>query len=343
MDVLYIPQLDEVDASGEGGANARYRLLKRTPEKNTVILTDRAVTRIELATSDPVKIIVPPMVTGQVRDFFVRIVITAEEVPEITFAAPAGETISFEDSDEDVLTCEIGSNVFAFTETDSGIFMVNRKQIDIDVEVEFDPCGGTLSKKTGTYKLGAQYSSLPTPVLAGMVFQGWFTEATGGVQVKATDRCKTGVSKLYAQWAEYVDPFQDAINPAKNLTFHSSGDAEWYVDTEMFHSEGGSARSGGIGDDQNTSLTTLVSGPGTISFWWKASSEAGYDKLQLYVDGNCVVDDFSGDCDWQECSYWIEGDGTHSIEWRFSKDGSVSEGQDCGWVDDVAWTPEGGE
>ena len=146
MEVLYIPQLDEVDASGEGGANARYRLLKRTPEKNTVLLTDRAVTRVELATNDPVKLVVPPEVKGQVRDFFVRIVITAEEVPEITFASPAGETISFEDADEDVLTCEIGSNVFAFTETDSGIFMVNRKQIDIDVEVEFDPCGGLLDK-----------------------------------------------------------------------------------------------------------------------------------------------------------------------------------------------------
>ena len=53
MEVLYIPQLDEVDASGEGGANARYRLLKRTPEKNTVLLTDRAVTRVELATNAP--------------------------------------------------------------------------------------------------------------------------------------------------------------------------------------------------------------------------------------------------------------------------------------------------
>jgi hypothetical protein len=343
MDVLFIPQLDEVDASGEGGANARYRLLKRTPEKNTVFLTDRAVTRIELATGDPVKLVVPPEVKGQVRDFFVRIVITADEVPEITFAAPAGETISIEDADEDALKCEVGSNVFAFTETDSGIFMVNRKQIDIDVEIEFDPCGGELKKTKETYKLGAQYSSLPVPVLTGMVFQGWFTAPDGGVQVKASDRCKTGVTKLYAQWAVYVDPFQDAINPAKNLTFHTSGDAEWFVDMETFHSEGGSARSGGISHEQNDSLTTLVSGPGTISFFWKVSSETSYDKLQLYVDGECVVDDFSGDRGWEECSYWVGGAGTHSIEWRYSKDGSVSDGQDCGWVDDVVWTPEGGE
>ncbi len=343
MEVLYIPQLDEVDASGEGGANARYRLLKRTPEKNTVLLTDRAVTRVELATNDPVKLVVPPEVKGQVRDFFVRIVITAEEVPEITFAAPAGETISFEDADEDVLTCEIGSNVFAFTETDSGIFMVNRKQIDIDVEVEFDPCGGLLDKTKESFKLGATYSALPTPVLAGMMFQGWYTAADGGIKVSASDRCKTTVTKLYAQWAVYVDPFVEAICPAGNLTFHTSGDADWFIDHDDFVTGPASARSGVIGDNGNTSLTTTALGRGTLSFKWKTSSESGYDKLQLYVDGACVIEDFSGDRDWETVTHRIESVGTHSIEWRYSKDGSVSEGQDCGWVDEVVWTPEGGD
>ena len=342
MDVLYIPQLDDVDASGEGGANARYRLLKRVPEKNTVLLTDRAVTRVELATGDPVKLVVPSEVKGQVRDFFVRIVITADEVPEITFAAPEGETISFEDADEEVLKCEIGSNVFAFTETDSGIFMVNRKQIDIDVEVEFDANGGTLDKTKLSFKLGSTYSSLPTPIMGGMTFDGWFTEAEGGVRVKASDRCKTTVTKLYAHWSVYVDPFIAAISPGSGLTFHTSGDAEWFVDDSEFCSEPASARSGGIGDDQSTSLTTNVLGKGTLSFMWKTSSESGYDRLQLYVDGGCVIDDFSGDRDWESVSHAITTDGTHTVEWRYVKDGSVSEGRDCGWVDDVVWTPEGG-
>ena len=342
MDVLYIPQLDDVDASGEGGANARYRLLKRVPEKNTVLLTDRAVTRVELATGDPVKLVVPSEVKGQVRDFFVRIVITAEEVPEITFAAPAGETISFEDADEEVLKCEIGSNVFAFTETDTGIFMVNRKQIDIDLEVEFDANGGTLDKTKLEFKLGSTYSSLPKPVMAGMTFVGWFTAADGGVQVKASDRCKTTVTKLYAHWEVYVDPFIPAICPGGGLTFHTSGDAEWFVDDTEFASGESSARSGAIGDEQSTSLTTNVIGNGTLSFKWKTSSEANYDKLQIVVDGS-ERDEFSGESDWYGYTLAIEGEGTHTIEWRFVKDGSVSEGQDCAWIDDVVWTPEGGE
>ena len=207
MDVLYIPQLDEGDA-GESPTAGRYRLLKRVPEDGCVALTDRAVTRIEVAATDPLKLTVPPLVKGAMRDFFVRLVITADEIPEVTFAAPTGETISFEDVDEDVFQCEIGVNVFAFTETDQGIFIVNRKRIDIDHEVEFDPCGGDLDKTKYTFKLGATYGTLPRPTMAGMAFQGWFTEAEGGVKVGASDRCKTGVTKLYAQWEVYVDPLQ---------------------------------------------------------------------------------------------------------------------------------------
>ena len=129
--------------------------------------------------------------------------------------SPTGETISFEDVDDDVFKCETGVNVFAFTELDNGIFIVNRKMVDIDQEVEFDPCGGVLDGTTLSFKLGAQYSALPKPTLAGYSFLGWFTEAEGGVKVEATDRCKTGVTKLYAHWAENIDPFGDAICAAR--------------------------------------------------------------------------------------------------------------------------------
>lgn len=341
MEVVLLPQLNNLGASAFG-APVRYHLAAKEVVDGAVKLDDRAINRIDLTTAAPVRLVFPPQEPGYARDFFVRIVITAEEVPEITFAAPAGETISFEDADEDVLTCEIGSNVFAFTETDSGIFMVNRKQIDIDVEVEFDPSGGLLDKTKESFKLGATYSALPTPVLAGMMFQGWYTAADGGVKVSASDRCKTTVTKLYAQWAVYVDPFVAAICPAGNLTFHTSGDAEWIVDDSEYVTAPASARSGGIGDDQSTSLTATVAGRGTLSFKWKTSSESGFDKLQLYVDGSCVVEDFSGDREWESVTHRVESVGTHNIEWRYSKDGSVSEGQDCGWVDDVVWTPEGG-
>ena len=337
MDVLYIPQLDEGDA-GESLTAGRYRLLKRVPEEGCVALTDRAVTRIEVAATDPLKLTVPPLVKGAMRDFFVRLVITADDIPEVTFAAPTGETISFEDVDEDVFQCEIGVNVFAFTETDQGIFIVNRKRIDIDHEVEFDPCGGDLDKTKYTFKLGATYGTLPRPTMAGMAFQGWFTEAEGGVKVEASDRCKTSVTKLYAQWEVYVDPFVDAICPAKNLTFFSEDVIPWFVDTGTYASSPGSARSGRISDSGRTSLTTTVQGKGTLSFKWRTSSESNYDKLHFIVDGTEVTN-ISGERSWATYTRTFSTDGSHTVEWKYDKDDIVSKGSDCGWIDDVVWTP----
>ena len=336
MDVLYIPQLDEIGEGGEGegggGTAARYRILRRVPEDGTVVLSDRAVTRVEIANGDgPLRLVVPPEAKGTARDFFVRLVITADDVPEVTFAAPAGEAMSFEDADMEVFKCDVGVNVFAFTETDAGIFIVNRKIIDIDQDVEFDPCGGALDRTSITFKLGVQYYSLPRPTRVGYTFLGWFTEAEGGVKVVATDRCKTGVTRLYAHWEAYADPFVDAICAARNLTFFSEGASPWRVDAD------GSARSGAVGDGESSTLSTAMQGRGTLSFRWRSSSEADFDALRLLVDGS-EVDWISGERDWQDFSVSIGTDGPHTVEWTYSKDASVSEGSDCGWVDDVAWT-----
>ena len=343
MEVLYIPQLDEIGTGGEGeggggggGTAARYRILRRVPEDGTVVLTDRAVTRINIASDGgSLRLVVPPEAKGTARDFFVRLVITADEIPEVTFAAPSGETISFEDVDDDVFKCETGVNVFAFTETDSGIFIVNRKQIDIDVEVEFDPCGGTLDEMKHTFKLGAQYSTMPTPAMSGHTFLGWFTSAEDGIKVEATDRCKTGVTNLYAHWEVYVDPFVDAICEARNLTFFSEGESPWAVDGD------GAARSGAIGDNGSTSLTTTVQGAGTLAFRWRTSSESGYDCLRVRLDGTEAAS-ISGESGWLDFSLPVDGAGSHTVEWRYDKDGSVSNGEDCGWINDVVWTPTGG-
>ena len=340
MEVLYIPQLDEVDASGETTAT-RYKLLTKIPEAGVVGLEDKTVNKIAITDETDLRLVVPPLVRGQVRDFFVRLVITSDAVPEITFAAPTGEIISFEDVDEDILKCEIGINVFSFTENDEGVFFVNRKTMDIEHEVAFDADGGEGVVSPKKFKLGAKFGTLQTPNRNGYVFQGWFTEATGGTLVTANDTVKTGIVKLYAQWEVYVDPYVDAICPAKNLTFFSSGDAQWFVDNATYASEPGSARSGYIGDNQSSSLKTTVTGPGHLEFKCKVSSESYYDKVQFIVDGTVIVEDFSGEQDWTDFWYDVVGEGSHTIECRYSKDVSVSSGSDCCWIDDIVWTPAG--
>jgi hypothetical protein len=45
--------------------------------------------------------------------------------------------------------------------------------------------------------------------------------------------------------------------------------------------------------------------------------------------------------DWAYLTHTFSGAGTHTLEWTYSKDGSASNGSDCGWVDQVdlsGWT-----
>ena len=337
MQVVYIPQLEGLSFDG---AAAPYRFIRAVPESGRLGLRDRCVNRVDIAASDPLALVFPPAMPGRSRDFFVRLVITADETPEITFTAPTGETFSFEDVDEDALKCEIGVNVFAFTETEAGIFIVNRKLIDIDQEVSFDPCGGTVDPPTKTFKLGATYGTLPKPARDGYTFLGWFTAAEEGNPVAASDRCKTSVKQLFAHWEVYVDPFAPYICPTGNVTFFSESAIPWTIDTATYATAPGSARSGHIADNGSTSLTATLMGPGHISFKAKVSSEQNYDMLQFYLNGT-KLNEISGSVDWQELSADLPA-GLNNLEVRYIKDGSCEDGQDCGWIDDVTWTPEGG-
>lgn len=338
MDILYIPQLDAVSSeSGVGGAS-HYRFLRRTLENRTVVLTDRAVTKVDITSSEPVTIVFPPAIKGHVRDFFIRIVITANEVPEIIFTAPEGESISFEGVDDNLLACEVGVNVFSFTETDNGIFLVSRKQIDYDVSVEFDPCEGAMDSTIIEYTLGVMYSKLPTPIRDGYVFKGWYTSPDGGEMISADDICSAGVVKLYAHWEVYVDPYREHICVGNDLSFFSEGDALWVVDESQGSNSQSSVRSGAITDNESTTLKCRVTGKGKLTFDVKTSCESNYDLFNFYVDDSlqCVA---SGHQDWTQQSFDITEDGIHELRWTYYKDGSVAEGSDCCWIDNIRWEP----
>ena len=62
-----------------------------------------------------------------------------------------------------------------------------------------------------------------------------------------------------------------------SLAFSTGGDASWFGQAELSYSGGSSAQSGSISGNQTSWLQTTVVGPGTLSFYWKVSSEADYD------------------------------------------------------------------
>lgn len=114
-----------------------------------------------------------------------------------------------------------------------------------------------------------------------------------------------------------------------------SGEASWIVDNVSSYEGIYSARSGDILDDQYSkmSLNYNFSENSSINFQLKVSSETGYDFLKFYIDDTLMAK-WSGEASWRQVSYDIP-EGTHSLNWQYDKDSSVSTGLDCSWVDNI--------
>ena len=132
----------------------------------------------------------------------------------------------------------------------------------------------------------------------------------------------------------------DALN-APGLAWTTGGSAGWTVQAETTRDGVAAARSGAIGHGEQSWMQATATGPGTLSFWWRVSSEAGYDYLRFLVDGVEQSGSISGATSWQLKTITIAA-GSHALRWQYAKDGSVTAGSDCGWVDQVTWTPAAG-
>ena len=119
------------------------------------------------------------------------------------------------------------------------------------------------------------------------------------------------------------------------LSWTTGGNAGWFPQTTTTQDGVDAAQSGALTDDQSSWVETTVNGPGNLSFWWKVSSEAGWDKLFFYVNGaqQLVID---GDVDWKQESISLPS-GSHTLRWSYVKDGTVSDPVDAGWLDQVVY------
>ncbi|MCD4731449.1 MAG: T9SS type A sorting domain-containing protein [Bacteroidales bacterium] len=115
--------------------------------------------------------------------------------------------------------------------------------------------------------------------------------------------------------------------------WETGGNANWTISTENPYEGTYCVKSGNIGDNQSSylSITFDVLANGEISFFKKVSSEASWDYLKFYIDNN-MIDQWSGEVSWSESTYSVTS-GQHTFKWEYEKDGSVSNGGDCAWLD----------
>ena len=111
--------------------------------------------------------------------------------------------------------------------------------------------------------------------------------------------------------------------------------APWRVVTEDPYEGQYCVRSGNIGNNSTTTLilTHQAGSNDSISFYYKVSSEATYDKLSFYID-NQVKNNWSGTVGWTKAAYPVTA-GNHNYKWTYSKDQSQTGGSDCAWIDFV--------
>lgn len=128
----------------------------------------------------------------------------------------------------------------------------------------------------------------------------------------------------------YVEDFEGGSLGAE---WSVGGTVGWSVQSANVYEGSQSAASGLIGNDQNSTMTLTLdyAQSGTLSFWFKVSSEIGFDDLEFYVDGS-LQSAWNGEVPWQQHVVNVPS-GQHTFQWRYVKDGSLSLGSDKSWVD----------
>ena len=200
--------------------------------------------------------------------------------------------------------------------------------------------GATLTTSTFTLVTGA------TPVTGSVTFNTTMQTATftplsplppstvytATITTGARDASGTPLSAPFTwTFTTAAGSLADALDTAVTVT--SDGNAPWFSQTAMTHDGKDAVQAGSITDLQSSWMETIVVGPGDISFWWKVSSEAGYDGLVFYVD-EAPKASISGEVDWIRQSYTLTS-GTHILKWAYTKDETMGGGADTGWVDQL--------
>ncbi|MCW5553736.1 MAG: carboxypeptidase regulatory-like domain-containing protein [Verrucomicrobiae bacterium] len=125
-------------------------------------------------------------------------------------------------------------------------------------------------------------------------------------------------------------------------TWTFTGESPWVVQSGTVASGGYAAASGTITHNQCSGMkVTLDCQAGEVSFAYAVSSEVGFDFLRFYIDG-VQQTTWSGSVGWTNVSYPVTA-GAHTFEWRYTKDGSVSSGNDKVWVDDIVFPVASGQ
>lgn len=138
-----------------------------------------------------------------------------------------------------------------------------------------------------------------------------------------------------------------------HLDFQSGGDAPWTMQMDDLPQDSIiAARSGAINDNQESWIETTVEGPGTLTFQRKISSSYG-DYLEFHIgetwESGWGWEDrwtgggrWSSEAGWKSESFRIEAEGPQILRWIYTKDESVADLEDAGFLANIQFEADAG-
>jgi len=144
-----------------------------------------------------------------------------------------------------------------------------------------------------------------------------------------------------AAWIDYFEVIEDTGSSEAILDFetiwgYTVSEGTWTRVTSEQYEGSYSIESGNHTDNSNSCFErneNITWNNNSIAFWYKVSSESWYDFLEFYVDDDKKAE-WSGELDWNQYSYELDA-WNYNLKWCYSKDGSVSNGNDSAWIDYV--------
>ena len=124
----------------------------------------------------------------------------------------------------------------------------------------------------------------------------------------------------------------------QDVAFKTASATDWIMEETVDGHDGDVVRSRATAHGAQNSLETTLT-EGDLSFWWRVSSEEDYDFLRLYLDDKLLHEISGGQDIWKEISLEIPP-GEHRVRWTYEKDGTVSSGEDCGFLDRMTYVPK---
>ena len=126
--------------------------------------------------------------------------------------------------------------------------------------------------------------------------------------------------------------FEDA---SLDIDVNDAGDAAWAIANDEAKEGSWSFKSGSIDHEESSdAVVSVPAGATRLSFWYKVSTEEGFDFFRVLVDAGQVIE-ASGELDWTFAT--LDVSGADTVTFRYIKDESVDDGGDAVWVDGLVF------